>query len=190
MVNDHCALIEPVAIDLPHSRGGIAERQQRAADTEGPGDAPRYDSAVLILRHQLDARNNDGKYGFGQPHLETASRIRQSELLSSKELFMARRVDHRDDRYQMVARYRSSGMSLREFAQIEGVSRETVRRWLRIVEDDERDEQGDFIEVEIPQGAPHLPELEIRLTSGDVVRMPVPHGEDELASILRAIKGC
>lgn len=108
---------------------------------------------------------------------------------------MATRKERRRERLRMVERFRSSGMTLHAFAEKEGVSRETVRRWSRIAAEariaDPVGDEGGFVEVSVPSAATAPPAMiEIQLRGGALVRVPTTLSSNELTMIFGAISSC
>jgi transposase-like protein len=90
-----------------------------------------------------------------------------------------------EQRRRIAAEVRAGRASAAEIGAALGVSRETVRRWVRGEKAESR-----FVRVAVHPAPSAGAALEVVLDRGVVLRVPPGFDEDEVARLVRALRAC
>lgn len=100
---------------------------------------------------------------------------------------MARRLGV-EEKQQLVAELRSSGMSLARFARERGLHPETLYRWRRALRGSEAREG--FVEVRVNGAPAKSPMLVIEVAGRFRVEVPTDFEDEHLCRVLSALSSC
>jgi hypothetical protein len=92
-----------------------------------------------------------------------------------------------------VARWKSSGLSLKDFAAMAGLNGITMRTWVRKFESEPSsptNAQAGFVEVRSPVVMPASERLEVVLRNGVVVRVPSVFDAGSLRQVIALVGVC
>jgi transposase len=92
-----------------------------------------------------------------------------------------------------VARWKSSGLSLKDYAATAGLNGITMRTWVRNFESETSstsNTRAGFVEVRAPAESPVNERLEVVLRNGVVVRVPTQFDAGALRQLIALVEVC